>query len=395
MKHLNKFIYILFLVIVYSCTDPYALQTNTFEDVIVIEATITNELKKQEIKISRTFQLEEKEPQIETNATVYIIDDLGNQFNFEESNGKYISEFEFQAFPEREYQLYIITNKGKHYSSTREKLSTINNLTSIEASVKNKFGINGVDITANSFDPSGTSKYYRYEYEETYRFSVPYWSNDSLIVIGEYPFTFGINERNGESKTCYKSEKPKNIILENTTSFLEDRVSDFSIRFISQENYIIADRYSILVKQYVQNLESYNFYYTLQKISNSGGILSPNQPGFIYGNISAVENKNEKVIGFFDVSSVSEKRIFFNYTDLFPGEPLPAYFYECEILDYDETKLSSPGVTPSDGNKALGALARQKDLILYQNNSPIYRMVIPECGDCRTTGSNIIPDFWE
>ena len=173
-------------------------------------------------------------------------------------------------------------------------------------------------------------------------------------------------------------------------------MSDFSIRFISQDNYIIADRYSILVKQYVQNLESYNFYYTLQKLSNSGAILSPIQPGFIYGNISNVENKNEKVIGFFDVSSFSEKRIFLNYGDLFPGETLPPYFYKCEILDYDKTKLKpNPSITPWDGNTSLAKNTNQGNIILYQNNNPIYRMIQPECGDCRTVGSNIIPAFWQ
>ena len=206
---------ILIVITTLSCTEPYALQSNTFEDLLVIEATITNELKKQEIKISRTFQLEEKEPQVETNAIVYITDDLGNQYNFEESNGKYISQFEFHAMPERQYQLFVNTNNGKQYTSTREKLTTVNNLTSIEATVKNKFGVNGVDITANSFDPTNTSKYYRYEYEETYKVIVPFWAPDSLQIFGnnefwdlngniEYAFTQ--HQRNGESKTCYKTE---------------------------------------------------------------------------------------------------------------------------------------------------------------------------------------------
>ena len=395
---------ILIVITTLSCTEPYALQSNTFEDLLVIEATITNELKKQEIKISRTFQLEEKEPQVETNAIVYITDDLGNQYNFEESNGKYISQFEFHAMPERQYQLFVNTNNGKQYTSTREKLTTVNNLTSIEATVKNKFGVNGVDITANSFDPTNTSKYYRYEYEETYKVIVPFWAPDSLQIFGnnefwdlngniEYAFTQ--HQRNGESKTCYKTEYSKEIILENTTQQSEDRIKDYSVRFISQDNYSIANRYSIKVKQYIQSLASHAYYKTLKDIASTGNILSPSQPGFLYGNITSVENNNEKVIGFFDVSSVSEQRIFFNYTDLFPVEPIPPYFYDCQISIYDRTKLKSPGTTPPDGLTALVINTRSGKIILFEREDPILKMVPPECGDCRTVGSNVVPAFWQ
>ena len=405
MKKLIAFTTIVFITCFTSCTEPYALQTKTFEDVIVIEATITNELKKQEIKVSRTIQLEEKEPKIETGATVYITDDLGNQFNFLETDGKYISEFEFQAFPERAYQLFINTSNGKQYTSTREKLTTVNNLTSIEATVKNKFGVNGVDITANSFDPSGTSKYYRFEYEETYKVIVPKWAADSLQVYGnaesfsvtpfQIEYVFTQHQRIGESKTCFKTEISKDIILENTTLNGDDRIQDYSIRFISQDNYSIANRYSINVRQYIQSLASYTFYKTLKDISASGNVLSPSQPGFINGNITSVDNSNEKVIGFFDVSSVSEKRIFFNYEDLFPGEPLPAYPYDCEISIYDRTKLKSNSVTPQDGLTSLVINTRSHKIILFEREDPIFKMVIPECGDCRTIGSNKVPDFWE
>ncbi|WP_339839282.1 DUF4249 family protein, partial [uncultured Flavobacterium sp.] len=74
MKKFVTYITLGLFTIFTSCTEPYAIQNNTFEDVLVIEATVTNELKKQEIKITRTFQLEEKDPTFETNATVYITD---------------------------------------------------------------------------------------------------------------------------------------------------------------------------------------------------------------------------------------------------------------------------------------------------------------------------------
>lgn len=390
---MKKIIYILItLTLTISCTEPYALQTNTFEDAVVIEATITNELKKQEIKISRTFRLEEKEPTIETNATVYIIDDIGNTYNFSEDNGKYISEFEFQAMPDRQYQLFVNTSNGKQYTSTREKLTTINNLTSVEAKVKNNFGVNGVEITANSYDPNETSKYYRFDYEETYRFSVPYWASDSIALVGGNITFFN---RSGPSKTCYITKKNNDILLINTSNLNEDRVKDFQVRFINQDNFIIADRYSILVKQYVQNIEAYTFYKNLKDFSSLGQTLSPIQPGFINGNISS-NNPNERVIGFFDVSSYSEKRIFFNYEDIFPGEPYPPFLYECEVFGFNADDTSTPPDASPNGLYALTNRIESKALIYYKFEFPaIYKMVSPECGDCRVIGSNIVPPFWQ
>jgi hypothetical protein len=173
----KKNLYIFLITILYasivSCTTPYSYQTNTFEDAIVIEATITNELKKQEIKLSRTYKFEEDGPIFETEADVYITDNLENQYSFEEVDQKYISTSEFQALPDRNYQLHITTKDGRSYSSTNEKLTTVNEIETVVPVVTKKEGVLGVEIIVTSFDPTNTSKYYRYEYEETYKIIAP------------------------------------------------------------------------------------------------------------------------------------------------------------------------------------------------------------------------------
>ena len=47
---------------VLSCTEPFNLKSIDFEDALIIEAIITDEIKYQEIKLSRTFSLEEFTP---------------------------------------------------------------------------------------------------------------------------------------------------------------------------------------------------------------------------------------------------------------------------------------------------------------------------------------------
>lgn len=392
----NLTLCLLFCLSLISCTDPYQMQTNTFEDALVIEATLTNEFKKQQIKISRTFQFEDEGPVFETGANVYIEDETGNQYQFTELNGIYESDNEFQAMPGKEYQLFVKTADNREYSSTIEKLTTVNEIETINTNIiTDNNGQRGVQLSISSYDPTNTSKYYRFDYEETYKIIVPYWSSYKAIVIND-PITnqpgVDIIPRGNETRTCYTTKKSTELLLTNTSELSEDRVINFPIRFIKDDDFIISNRYSIMVKQYIQNLEAHLFYKKLKELSESGNILSPNQPGFFSGNIKSLSNSKEKVIGFFDVSSVSSKRIFFNYNDVFQGEPTPPYFTECPMRVFN-SDITNP--IASDGLDALINVISSNTMIFYSRDGAAYTMVIPQCGDCTSFSSNVIPPFWQ
>lgn len=393
--YIKTLLFLLLAVAIVGCVEPYALKTNTFEEALVIEATITNEFKKQEVKISKTYRFEENGPTFETDATVFITDNNGNQYEFEEQSDKYVSTSEFQAIPSRQYQLNIITSDGRTYISKTEALTTVTQIESVNAAAATIDGVTGVQITVNSFDPTNSSKYYRYEYEETSKVTAPKWKPFKAVVMPEnaeidHPF-IELVPRDTEALTCYSLAKSNTLLLTSTNLQSEDRVTDFPVRFISTADYTIAERYSILVKQYVQNLESYTFYKTLSEISGSGSILSQNQPGFFYGNIRSVDNPSEKVIGFFDVASVSTKRIFFNFHDIFPGAQYPPYFDEC--TEYEFVYCFDPAPAACDGTR-LNGLVTSNSLIYSLHNGIIYTYIKPICGDCSSFSSNVRPTFW-
>jgi hypothetical protein len=387
-KILIPMILLAFCLLLAGCAEPYGLQSTDYEEALVVEATITNEMKNQEVKISKTYKLEESGPAFQTGANVYITDDLGNNYDFAEQAGKYVSTSAFSAQTGRTYTLFITTSDGKSYHSSPAAMTTATTIESMTATAANNSdGESGVSIKLNSYDSSGTSKYYRYEYIETFKVIPPYWNTNQLIYSVSDD-TFYIVPRTEETRVCYSSQPSNAIIQTSTSDQSEDRVSNFEVRFISQQNYIISYRYSILVKQYVQSLESYSYYETLKKINGSESLLSQVQPGFFNGNIKNTDNPNEKVIGFFDVSSVSERRIFFNYSDLFPDDPIPPYFEDCEIYDYD---INAPFPSPKD---RLIRYIEDQTLRYWAQNGSIYSMVLPQCGDCTSFSSNAIPSFW-
>lgn len=383
------FILLLVSLINISCSENYNLQTNTYEEALVVEATITNELKNQEIKITKTSKFEDEGITVESGASVSVYDNMGNTYMFKEDSGLYVSEIEFKAEPNVEYTLSILTSDGKRYISSAQLLTTVSEIQSVIAEVvTNKEG-RGVQISVKSYDPTNTSKYYRYKYEETYKIIAPKWSDRKTVITG--PQQIALEENSLETRTCYSTKKSSDIILKNTVDLNEDRIN-FPVRFISDQNYIISHRYSILVTQYVQNLESYNFYRIIKDISSSSSVLSPKQPGILNGNIKCTTSADNKVIGFFDVSTTSSKRIFFNYEDLFPNEPIPPYFTDCSLISYKFCfGFSDP---KCQGNELINGLKNNKLVFFFLNPEIDYLMVPTECGDCTKFSSNLIPPFW-
>lgn len=376
-----------FLAVLFSgCTETYPLLTNTYEEIIVIEATLTNELKNQEIKITKTSKFEDTEVAVESGAKVVVRDDQGNEYLFVESSGVYKSQVAFQALPDAKYTLEVTTKDGKIYQSNPQTLTKVNPIQSVvPALAVNKDNETGVQINVNSYDATRSSKYYRYEYEESYKIVAPRWS--SLKIISTSAQTVALINNDPNTKTCYSTNKSTDIILANTNDQAEDRVN-LPIRFIEEDNYIIGHRYSILVKQYIENMEAYTFHKTMRDIASSESILSPKQPGLISGNIRCINDSATKVIGFFDVASYSEQRIFFNYSDFFPNKPIP-YFNNCDDITY---KFCFGG-EDCEGETMIFNI--NSNLNTYIGNSGIiYTMVDSVCGDCTSFSSNIKPSFW-
>lgn len=384
-------------LLVTSCIEEIEVDEQfKFEDVIVIEATLTDEIRTQEFLLSRSFDFETTEPTPERNAQVYIeINETERIFFIEESPGIYRSQDEFAAQSGLDYQLFVTTDAGQSYQSPKVQLTNsvpIDNLTA-EREV-NSIGNEIMTILVDSFDPNRQSNYYRYEYEETYKIIAPDWTREDFVVYR--PDSISPDAvRPLDERICYNTVNSNNIIITSTTNLEEDRVAKFPVRNISADDPIISHRYSILVKQYVQSLEAFTYYDILSKLSGSDNVLAQIQPGFVSSNIRSTENRNEKVLGFFQVSAVTEKRLYFDYEDFFPGEPLPPYFIECRRgAPLIQTQASPPTYPLFEAIQANVVKFLELNLDQGQLEGP-YTTVPRACGDCTALGNSEPPEFWE
>src|SRR5690606_38063316 len=250
----------------------------------------------------------------------------------------------FQAQSGKSYTLYINLPDGSKYVSTSEVLPPVTSIESLNTVLETVNGEQMVVVFANSGDNLDGATFFKYEYEETYKIETPYYSPLDLVMINvvygenvfleaelDFYYELELVPKPENVRICYTTKTSTDIIQTSLNDSQNNSVVNFPVRSIRSNDPIIRERYSILVKQYVQSLEAYNFYRVLKELGTIENLFTDNQPGYIQGNMSAEHNTEENVIGFFQVSSISSKRIFFNHGDF--GLPLPPYFYQCEILE--------------------------------------------------------------
>ena len=413
MKRVITYIWV--FVFFAGCVEPFEASTEVFEDVLAIDALLTDELRLQKVLLTRAFRFEQDVPTAERNATVKIMEDATTEFGFEETTpGVYMSETPFAAKSGSSYELQIETSDGRSYRS-----SSVTTPHSVPINLKtergrNDIGNEGVRILLDNSSTTANTTYFRYEYEETYKIIAPDWDPFEFDIIDDIAcadgdaYEVGVKPRVGEQRVCFGSAVSTDVMQTTTDGLGQNEVSNFQLRFLNRDNYIISHRYSILVRQYSQTQEAHSFYKNLNDFSSSESIFSEVQPGFLFGNISSETDADEKVLGYFEVAAVNSERLYFNYEDLFPGEDLPTYAVNCAnpgnpqltTAGYhcDLTRMVCDGACDSpliEGIKA-GILVyiAENENITEELRGPFFTKP-SACGDCTKLGSNIVPDFWE
>ncbi|NHF59826.1 DUF4249 domain-containing protein [Flavobacteriaceae bacterium TP-CH-4] len=432
--------YVLFILIGICCQNciepfndiPREVSESGLAGTLVVETTLTNELKRQQVVLSRPADLGFVNPpdsvinpvavlspikppvDYERNAAVTVSDDQGNDYLFEEdAPGIYQSQTAFAAQEGISYTLSIETDDGVRYSSTPESFQGLATIDSVYAvREQNDFGEEGVFIFLDGNSPDTNANYYRYTYEETFKIIAPEWRVQDFELTNYDPcalpvITFDLEiifRDNGEGRVCYRTDASNTIIQNSTLGLQENTIQRFPVRFLSRNNYIISHRYSVLVRQYLQSQGAYDYYRTLESFSSSEDIFSTVQPGFLEGNIQSVDGEENRVIGYFEVAPVTEKRVYFNYDDLFPGEALPEYPVSCNPTapPLDHVSYCFTGLTTNSCPFSIVESVNLNLISYYDLNTDgigvcpgPYLVTNRACGDCTVLGDTPVPVFWE
>jgi hypothetical protein len=382
-----KYIAIIVLVIIFgTCSEPYTPEISKYENILVIDGFITNDQGPYTVRLSRSFKYGETESLPEQNAVVFVKDDQGNIASFEETSPGLYSTIDpdFRGLIGRQYQLYVNTNDLQTYESEFVELKKVPAIENLYAEFGEKTGKTeleqGFYIYVDTYDPENQTRYYRYDYVETWQFGVPYPSHyiveDGLLVF-----------RTEEVGSCWKTVNSEDILVTTSENMQSDIIRRFPVHFVSTVSNRLTIRYSILVRQYSITREAYVFWEQLKATNQEMGTLFDKQPAQVKGNIYNVDNIESPVIGFFEASCVDSKRIFLTHSNVPAGTKLTSGFADC---------YSQYLIIPK--NNYLEYSNRGYCMVLDASNEQIlFGLGVVStfrCCDCTLTGSAIRPDFW-
>jgi hypothetical protein len=394
-------IILFFLFSLGRCIDPYTPKLEGYGSLLVVDGLITDENAAYKVRLSRTLQDQNGIPTMVSDATVYITDDAGTKSYLKSiGNGLYKTDStEFRGVVGRKYVLNIVTEDGEKYESNICLMSDVPEIDSIyfekdQEVVSNGTGTNeGIRIYLDSKE-GDINRYYRWEFEETWEFKVPMPKRSNYIDEKTIIMNPDVREY------CWKRRKSDEILIQSVYSGEPGRIQRAPIFFIASDK---SDRlmlqYSILVKQYSVSKSEFDFWDNLKKINDKSGDIFEYQPYPVNSNIHNINNPKERILGYFQVSAVKQKRKNILYTDIV-GLDLPPFHYSCERIEFSPMdfpwNLFNPPLTWDDVNYMFVTSGYYFVEPKYlQGTRTIDRLVFtkPECADCSFTGTTTKPDF--
>ena len=356
-----------FLIIIAGCKEEYNVPVDaTGYNYLVVEGNIVAGNDSTFVHLTRTIPVDDTSNlKPETNASVQVESEAGETYQLsEKGDGIYFAP-PLNIYAGNNYRLHIVTSDGKEYASDYVPVKT----TPLIDSVSWKLDANsGVTIYVTTHDPAGDTRYYRWEYDETWE----HRSKDSSLLIYD-PGLRNVRYRLPEEQIyrCWNSDTSGNILIANTAGLSADVLFEKPLTNIPYGPVKISRVYSILVKQYALTKEAYEFWDNLKKnTEEQGGIFGP-RPFADYGNMHCITDPNEPVVGFISACSVSQQRIYINWKQV----QWPFYFPSCKdsvvAPAMVETVYSGPFLLP------ITYVSPPRDAVLGS---------APECVDCRLTG---------
>lgn len=387
-----------------TCIDPYYPELGNYESLMVVDGLVTDKNIPSEVRLTKTFQTLDSVPEKISDAIVYVTDEAGNRANFYYSgDGVYKSRTsEFSGQPGKTYTLHIETVDGKKYLSEPCVMFSVPGIDSVYYTRREKINSatgneeSGIEISLDSDETNGDNEFLRWEYEETWKFRMPFPQKYIFVSDSE------IIELKNIKEHCWKTNK-SNEILTNLILPDHNSIKNEALCFIPPaESDRLTIQYSILVKQFSISSREYTFWNNLKQVNETGGNIFDTQPYPVISNIYNIGDPDEKVLGYFKVSAVKEKRIFITANDI-KGLNLPSYKYSCQ-----EFVVSPENYPAVDHQGTLMTWDQLYEMFMaavgftfirpiYAGQPGIlYKLVFAskECSDCGLTGDITRPDFW-
>lgn len=371
----------LVMLLVSGCVEPYFPEVKDSTSNFLVVNGFLNANGRTSIQLLRSQSLNETEaPPAEESATVVVESENGERYGLHETGYGTYTHPNLQLSTDTKYRLYIRTKNGNEYASDYLEVKTSPAIENVQWEAED----GEVKIYVNAFDPNNSTKYYKWEYEETWQFRPAFFSV-FIYDKGEVRFREPTDE---PISICWKSDNSTRVEIGSSVKLSEDRISNYRILSIPYNSEKISMKYSILVKQYALTREAYEYQEMLKKNTENIGTLFDPLPSQLTSNIRSLTNPDETVIGYMTASTVETKRMFVNSREL--PRDWRLFNPTCEI----DTVLIKSGMV--DERFTGGYLIPVDAIFEAGSPDPVgYTYGTRFCVDCTVQGTNVKPAFWE
>jgi hypothetical protein len=399
---IKAIIILLIIIAPCMCIDPYSPKLNGSQSFLVVEGLVTDENASCVVKITRTMQTGTSIPEKVSDASLFITDDTGNKIILNNSgNGLYKTDSTlFTGAAGETYALHILTENGNEYISEPCLMLPVPEIDSIYYVKDKEFTNNqseiqeGIRIYLDSKEGDEINQYFRWEFEETWKFRVPMPKRYNYIDSATILPVDVVNE------FCWKQQKSSEILIKSISPGQPHVIKKEPFYFIaSDKSDRLTIQYSILIKQYSMSKKESDFWDNLKQVNEGGGDIFDPQPFPVISNIYNVNNPSDRVLGYFQVSAVKQKRKYITFNEIV-GLNLPFFRPDCERIEYSPDDWPGgwgPPMTWAGVYKMFDNPRFTFIEPLYESGTNILKELVftsPVCANCELTGTSKKPDFW-
>jgi hypothetical protein len=355
-----------------ACQKPFLPSvTTTNANILVIEGLI-NPADSTIVNLSRTVAIANKTTKSpETKAVVTIENAKSTVYTLSETTkGTYVTPA-LVLDNTKQYRLRIKTSNGKTYLSDFVDVKLTPPIDSIGYTISST----GLQLYVNTHDATNNTRYYKWNYRETWQFRSEYVSYE--VSNGK-----SLNNRTPSQlvQFCFASDTSTSTVINSTVALSNDVVYQFPISSIVSTSEKLGIKYSILLTQLALSKEAYTFWQNLKTNTEQLGSIFDAQPSTSFGNIHNINDSAEPVIGYISAGTIQRKRIYINKTEL-PSSFQVVYPYTCEAYTAgSDISFLLPLPNP------YRVIAMGTDGLLFTT---------PACADCTIRGTTQQPSFWK
>jgi len=345
-------------------------------DLLIVDGTISS--GESVITLRRSVGLTESLTGGEgiSNATMYVESNDGNIIGYADhkGDGEYIIPTGTLR-ADKEYRLRISVS-GLEYESTFLSPLFTPEIDSL-AVVKKGEG-QTVYMVVSTHDPLNQSRFYRWSYKEHWEMKTELFANAGLEQdeYGNDIVVYYTLSSSNNYYYCWGKDHSRILLLESADKLTENKITQKALVGWEPSNRRLSMLYYISVSQMMLHKEAYDYFYNLQKnIEQTGSIFSP-IPSEMKGNIKCITNPDLPVVGYIDVTTITEKDMFV---------PEKAGYYEPPVLLCESQIQNDP------------AFFYPPVYAFYEYYGPYETLFAPHrCVNCTKLdfGTKNKPDFW-